>query len=405
MGNKLNFRRVFVIVMDSAGIGEMPDAERFGDKGASTFVHISEKMPNGLHLPVMEAMGLGELNTIRGVKSSVKHPHSYAMRAQEASNGKDTMTGHWEMMGILTTEPFQTFTDTGFPDELISELETKTGHKVIGNIAASGTEILKQLGEQQMRENSLIVYTSADSVLQIAAHEEVTGVQELYRCCEIAREICMKPEWRVGRVIARPFVGSDAASFKRTPNRHDLALSPSSTTAMDILKDNGYMVSCIGKIGDIFNQKGVVKTQKTISNEDGMDKTIGEAKTGNYRGLIFTNLVEFDSEYGHRRNPIGYGEALEAFDKRLGELLSVIKDDDLVVVTADHGNDPTWHGSDHTREKVPFLMYSPLFKNGKFLEDRHSFADLGATILANFDLKKADTMIGEAITEVNNDEK
>ncbi len=395
------FKRIFVIVADSVGIGEMPDAAKFGDAGTNTFVHTAERC-GGLNVPVMNSLGLADLAPIQGT-TKLNHPNAYCMRLKEASAGKDTMTGHWEMMGIYTTKPFQTFTDTGFPQSLINELEEKTGHKVIGNKAASGTEILKELGQQQMRDNSLIVYTSADSVLQIAAHEEVTGVKELYRCCEIAREICMKPEYLVGRVIARPYIGTDASNFKRTPNRHDLALSPSGITVMNVLKDHHYMVSCVGKIGDIFNQVGVVKTQKTISNMDGMDKTIDEAKNHDFEGLCYVNLVEFDSEYGHRRNPLGYGKALEEFDVKLGELINVLRDDDLLMVTADHGNDPTHTGTDHTREKVPLLCYSKAFRHGRYLEERNSFADIGATILKNFSLKKSPNQIGEVIEELLND--
>ncbi len=395
------FKRIFVIVTDSAGIGEMPDAEKFGDKGTNTWVHTAEKC-GGLNVPNMNSMGIGDLADVKGT-SKVSHPHAYSMRLREASNGKDTMTGHWEMMGIYTTKPFITFTETGFPQALIDELAEKTGHKIIGNYAASGTEILKELGEQQMKENSLIVYTSADSVLQIAAHEEVTGVQELYRCCEIAREICLRPEYYVGRVIARPYIGTDASNFKRTPNRHDLAVSPSGTTAMDILKKNGYMVSCIGKIGDIFNGVGVVKTQKTVSNKDGMEKTIDECKNHDFEGLCYVNLVEFDSEYGHRRNPLGYGKSLEEFDVQLGELMEASKEDDLIMVTADHGNDPTHTGTDHTREKVPLICFSKSFKHGKYLDERECFADIGETILQNFGLKKADTMIGRPIKELLED--
>lgn len=394
----MKFKRIFVIVTDSLGIGEMPDAERFGDKGTNTFVHISEKC-GGLNIPTLNSLGVGDLGPIVGT-TKVEHPNAYSMTMREASNGKDTMTGHWEMMGIYTTKPFVTFTDTGFPKELMDELAEKTGHKLIGNYAASGTEILKELGEEQMRDNSLIVYTSADSVLQIAAHEEVTGVQELYRCCEIAREICLRPEYYVGRVIARPYVGKDKNSFKRTPNRHDLAVSPSGTTTMDVLKEHGYMTSCVGKIGDIFNQVGVTKTQKTVSNIDGMEKTIEEAKNHDFTGLCFVNLVEFDSEFGHRRNPLGYGKCIEEFDVKLGELLKVVKEDDLVMVTADHGNDPTHTGTDHTRERVPLLCYSKAFKHGKNLEERAQFADIGATILKNFGLEKAKNQIGEVIEEL-----
>lgn len=390
------YDRIFVIVADSVGIGYEPDAAKFGDEGSNTLVHISEKMPNGLNIPTLNSLGIGDLAPILGT-SKVNHPHSYVARSREESNGKDTMTGHWEMMGVYTAHPFKTFTDAGFPKELIDELEKRTGHKVIGNCAASGTEIIKQLGEQQMKENSLIVYTSADSVLQIAAHEEVTGVKELYRCCEIAREICMKPEWMVGRVIARPYIGTDPTNFKRTPNRHDLALKPTIPTAMNVLQDNGYMVSCVGKIGDIFDGYGVVKTQKTISNEDGMDKTIEEAKNHHFKGLCYVNLVEFDSEYGHRRNPIGYGECIERFDKRVAELLPYLGEKDLLIITADHGNDPTWTGTDHTREKVPLIMYSSSINHGCYLEERASFADIGATILKNFNLKKPDNLIGTPI--------
>lgn len=396
-----HFKRIFLIVMDSVGVGEMEDAIKFNDVGANTFVHTAERC-GGLDIPNLNALGIGDLAPIQGT-SVVEHPHSYSMRLNEASNGKDTMTGHWEMMGIYTTKPFITFTDTGFPQELIDELEEKTGHKVIGNYASSGTEILKVLGEEQKRDNSLIVYTSADSVLQIAAHEETTGVPELYRCCEIAREICMKPEYYVGRVIARPFVGEDKDSFKRTANRHDLALSPSGTTAMDILKEHGFTVSCVGKIADIFNNVGVTKTVKTVSNMDGMDKTIAYAKDDDFEGLCFVNLVEFDSEYGHRRNPIGYGKALEDFDKRVGEMLPYLKDDDLLMITADHGNDPIHHGTDHTREKVPLLIYSPSFEHGRFLGEKYSFAVMGASILKNFGLKKADNMIGEPLEEIFED--
>lgn len=401
------YKRIFVIVADSVGIGAEPDADKFfngdvSDVGTNTFVHISENVEGGLNVPVMNAMGLADLAPIVGT-TKVAHPHSYVARAREVSNGKDTMTGHWEMMGVHTTEPFQTFTETGFPKELMDLLEERTGHKCIGNYSASGTEILKVLGEEQMRDNSLIVYTSADSVLQIAAHEEVTGVEELYRCCDIAREICMKPEWMVGRIIARPYIGTNKDNFKRTPNRHDIALKPTIPTVMNVLQDNGFMVDCVGKIGDIFDQYGVVKTQKTVSNEDGMDKTIAEARDFDFTGICFVNLVEFDSEYGHRRNVKGYAQALEAFDKRLGELLEVLHDDDLVIVTADHGNDPTWAGTDHTREMVPLLMYSKSLKNGGYLDERTSFADIGATILKNFGLEKPSSLLGAPIEELLND--
>ena len=396
---KYKYNRIFLIVADSVGCGEEPDAAKFGDAGSHTLMHTAEKC-GGLNIPVMNSLGLGDLDPILGT-SKVSHPHSYCGKAQEASAGKDTMTGHWEMMGIETQVPFVTFTDTGFPQELIDELEEKTGHKIIGNYAASGTEIIKELGEEQMRDNSLIVYTSSDSVLQIAASEEVTGVEELYRCCEIARELCMRPEYKVGRIIARPYVGNTPETFKRTPNRHDLALTPPSKTVMNVLQDNGLMVSCVGKIGDIFNGFGVVKTQKTKSNMDGMDVTIKEAKDESFKeGLCFVNLVEFDSEYGHRRDPLGYGRALEEFDVRLGELINILRDDDLLIVTADHGNDPTWHGTDHTREKIPLLIYSKNINDGAHLDDRKCFGDLGATILRNFNLKMPDNLIGTPIEDL-----
>ena len=400
MAQPLKFKRIFLIVADSAGVGEEPDADRFGDVGSNTIAHAAESV-GGLNVPVMESMGLGELTEILGVKPVHDHPHAFSLRLRETSNGKDTMTGHWEMMGVNTKVPFQTFTDTGFPKELMDELSRLTGHGLIGNYSASGTEILKELGEEQMRDNSLIVYTSADSVLQIAAHEEVTGLQELYRCCEIARELCMKPEWKVGRVIARPYVGTCAADFKRiTGDRHDYALSPSEPTHMDVLKENGYMVSCVGKISDIFNMAGVVQTVHTVSNEDGMDKTIEQLKNGDWEGLCFVNLVEFDSEYGHRRNAPGYARCLEALDKRLGEFIANMREDDLLMVTADHGNDPTFHGTDHTREKVPLLIYSPSIDNGTYLEERATFADMGASILKNFNLENRPTLLGTPIDEI-----
>lgn len=397
------FKRIFLIVMDSAGIGNGRDAEKFDDLGTNTFGHISEKMPNGLNIPTLNILGIGDLDEIKGC-SQVEHKKSYSLKLNEASNGKDTMTGHWEMMGIKTTKPFQTFTDTGFPKDLIDELERETGHKIIGNYASSGTEILKVLGEEQMRENSLIVYTSSDSVLQIAAHEEVTGLDELYRCCEIARKLCMKPEWFVGRIIARPYIGTNKDNFKRTSNRHDYTISPSGITTMDILKDHGYTVSCVGKINDIFNGVGVTETVHTVSNQDGMDKTIDLINKESFKeGFCFVNLVEFDSEFGHRRNPLGYGNAIQEFDVRLKEALSKLRDDDLLMVTADHGNDPTYKGTDHTREKVPLLIYSPSFKNGRYIGERDSFADIGETILRNFNLKKDESMIGVPINEVLND--
>ena len=400
MADYKKFKRIFLIIADSAGIGEEPDAADFGDVGSNTFAHAAESV-GGLNVPVMEKMGLGQLDDIMGVKAVEDHPQAYCLALRETSAGKDTMTGHWEMMGVNTRKPFQTFTDTGFPQALIDELEEKTGHKIIGNYASSGTEILKVLGEEQKRDGSLIVYTSADSVLQIAAHEDTIPLEELYRCCEIAREICLRPEYKVGRIIARPFIGENADSFKRvTGDRHDYALSPSVKTDMDTLKEAGYMVSCVGKISDIFNMAGVVKTVHTVSNEDGMDKTIDQLKNEDYTGLCFVNLVEFDSEYGHRRNPVGYAHCLEALDKRLDEFIANMKDDDLLMVSADHGNDPIFKGTDHTREKVPLLIYSPSLKKGRKLEEAPTFGDIGATILYNFNLEKENGLLGEPIKEL-----
>ena len=400
------YKRIIVIVLDSLGIGNAKDAANFyqnkeiNDLGSNTFKHISEAFENGLNIPILESFGLRDLDEIKGV-NFVDHPNSYSVALNEASNGKDTMTGHWEMMGILTKKPFQTFTETGFPKELIDELEKESGYKFIGNYAASGTEILKDLGEESIKNNSLIIYTSSDSVLQICASEETVGLKELYRVCEIARKLCMKDEWFVGRIIARPFIGKTKDAFKRTSNRHDYAVSPSGITAMDILKENKYQVNCVGKINDIFNGVGVTSTVHISSNIDGMNKTMDLVKSKDFNeGFCFVNLVEFDSEYGHRRNPIGYGKAIETFNNQLKELLTYLRDDDLLMITADHGNDPTWKGTDHTREKVPLLCYSRSIKNGKNLKDRDSFADIGDTVLTNFNLKKDETMIGKTIEEL-----
>ena len=399
----MKYKRFIVIVMDSLGIGNARDADKFyqngvSDKGSNTFGHIVDRFPN-INIPNLRKLGIGDLVPNLS-NNNISHPNSYTLKLNEASNGKDTMTGHWEMMGIYTSKPFQTFTETGFPKDLIERLEKETGHKIIGNYAASGTQIIKDLGEQQIKENSLIVYTSADSVLQICGHEKYTGLDELYRCCEIARKICMEPKYFVGRVIARPYIGETKDTFKRTSNRRDYAVSPSNKTVMDVLKDSGYFVSCIGKISDIFNDCGVSKTIHTKSNNNGMDITIEDVKNSDYNGLCYVNLVEFDSEYGHRRNVEGYKNCIEDFDKKLGELLGVLKDDDILLLTADHGNDPTWTGSDHTREQVPLIIYSSKIKDGQFIGETDSFADIGASILKNFDLEKPKYMIGKPILKI-----
>ncbi|QIK57512.1 phosphopentomutase [Erysipelothrix sp. HDW6A] len=379
------YNRIITIVMDSVGAGAAHDAEKFGDLGSDTLGHIAERM-NGLNMPNMKSLGLGNLHKILGV-DPVEAPKAYYTKMIEASNGKDTMTGHWEMMGLNIQKPFITFTETGFPKELLDELSERTGYGIIGNKSASGTEILDELGEEHMATKDMIVYTSADSVLQIAAHEEVFGLDELYRVCEIARELTMKDEWKVGRVIARPFIGTGKGKFQRTANRHDYALKPFGKTALDSLKEGGYDVISVGKIVDIFDNEGITDAYRTKSNHHGMEETIRIVRDMDFNGLLFVNLVDFDALYGHRRNPIGYGEALEEFDGQLGELLPLIKEDDLLIITADHGNDPVHAGTDHTREEVPVLYYSPSLKGMKELEKNKTFADIGATITDNFEVE------------------
>lgn len=388
------YKRIFTIVIDSLGIGAMEDSERFGDVGVNTLGHIAEHMEN-FKIPNLRRLGIANLVALKGVEP-VEKPLAYFMKMNEASNGKDTMTGHWEMMGIYTTKPFKTFTDHGFPSELIRELEARTGHKVIGNKSASGTEILDELAEEEIATGHMIVYTSADSVLQICGNEETFGLDELYRCCEIAREITLKEEWRVGRVIARPYVGKKRGEFVRTSNRHDYALKPTGTTALDILKKNGYDVISIGKIRDIFDGEGITESYKSKSSVHGMEQTI-EVCQKDFEGFCFVNLVDFDALWGHRRNPVGYGEELERFDEKLGTLLSLLREDDLLIITADHGNDPTYTGTDHTREKVPFLAYSPSLSGSGALAEADTFGVIGATVLENFGLKKADSMIGTSV--------
>lgn len=374
-----SFKRVFLIVMDSVGIGEAPDAEQFGDKGSHTLGHIAEKM-NGLKMPNMEKLGLGSIEEIKGIKK-VEAPLAFYTKMKEASSGKDTMTGHWEIMGLRIETPFRVFPN-GFPQELITELEEKTGRKIIGNKPASGTEILVELGEEHMKTGSLIVYTSADSVLQIAAHEEIVPLEELYEICKIARELTLDEKYMVGRIIARPFVGQPG-DFKRTANRHDYALKPFGRTVMNELKDAGLDVIAIGKINDIYDGEGVTKHFRTVSNMDGMDKLLQSFEM-DFTGLSFVNLVDFDALFGHRRDPIGYGKALEEFDLRLSEVLTKMRGDDLLIITADHGNDPIHAGTDHTREYVPLLVYNKEMKLGKELPLRETFADIGATIAENF---------------------
>ncbi|WP_010172976.1 phosphopentomutase [Bacillus coahuilensis] len=376
------YKRVHLIVMDSVGIGEAPDAEKFNDKGSHTLCHIAEHM-NGLKMPHLEKLGLSNIEEIKGIQIQ-DTPLAYYTKMEEASVGKDTMTGHWEIMGLNIDTPFKVYPE-GFPQELLDELEEKTGRKIIGNKPASGTAILDELGPEHMETGAMIVYTSADPVLQIAAHEEVIPLEELYKICEIAREITNKEEYLVGRVIARPFIG-EPGNFKRTSNRHDYALTPYDRTVMNELKDGGLDVLAIGKISDIYNGEGVTESIRTVSNMDGMDK-LADVMERDFTGLSFVNLVDFDALFGHRRDPQGYGEALEEFDARLPEVLEKLSEDDLLIITADHGNDPIHQGTDHTREYVPLLVYSKRFTNPSELPIRKTFADIGATIADNFNVK------------------
>ena len=390
------YKRIFTIVIDSLGVGAMPNAAEYDDEGTDTLGHIDDYM-DPFVIPNLARMGLANLHPLNHV-DGVEEPLGYYGQLLEASVGKDTMTGHWEMMGLHITKPFQTFTDTGFPEELLDELSARTGHKIVGNKSASGTEILDELGEHEIATGDMIVYTSADSVLQICGNEETFGLSELYRCCEIARELTMRDEWKVGRVIARPYVGRKKGQFKRTSNRHDYALKPCGKTAMDALKEAGYDVISVGKIRDIFDGEGITESHKSKSSVHGMEQTI-ELADKDFTGLCFVNLVDFDALWGHRRNPVGYGQELERFDEKLGVLLGKLKEDYLLIITADHGNDPTYKGTDHTKEKVPFLAWSPSMKGRGKLPDRDTFAVIGATIADNFQVEMPDGTIGESILE------
>ena len=407
--------RAIILLLDSFGIGHAADAERFGDKGADTLGHICSWMaenrknedgsPKFLYLPNMAKLGLekaAELSrgqrlahTIAGESPEITGAYTYA---QEVSRGKDTLSGHWEMMGLHITKPFRTFTETGFPKELIDELSARTGRTIIGNKSASGTAILDELGEEEIATGHMIVYTSADSVLQICGNEETFGLEELYRCCEIARELTMKDEWKVGRVIARPYVGRKKGEFKRTSNRHDYALKPYGKTALDALKEHGYDVISVGKIFDIFDGEGLTESNKSKSSVHGMEQTIEIAKR-DFTGLCYVNLVDFDALWGHRRNVQGYAQELETFDEKLGQLMNEMREEDLLIITADHGNDPTYTGTDHTREKVPFLAYSPSMQGYGQLKEEETFAVVGATIADNFDVEMPQGTIGTSVLE------
>ena len=388
------FQRIFVIVMDSLGIGAMSDAAEYGDTGADTLGHISE-VSNTFYIPNLQSLGLANLKHLKQV-DAVEDSMGYYAVLNEASASKDTMTGHWEMMGLKVEKPFKTFTEKGFPKELIEELEQRTGHKVIGNKSASGTEIIDELGEEEIATGNMIVYTSADSVMQICGNEETFGLQELYRCCEIARELTMKEEWRVGRVIARPYVGKRRGEFKRTSNRHDYALKPFAPTVLNVLKDSGLDVISVGKIVDIFAQEGITRAERSQSSVHGMEQTILIADE-DFHGLCYVNLVDFDALWGHRRNPQGYREEIEKFDVKLGEFLKHMTSRDMLMITADHGNDPTYKGTDHTREQVPLIIYSPAFQSHGSLGEMDTFAVIGATIADNFGLEMPKGAIGHSL--------
>lgn len=392
------YNRVFTIVMDSLGVGAIDaDAAPYGDVGTDTLGHISQYRDEFV-IPNLQKLGVANLHPLKQV-APVEKPLGYYAYLHETSVGKDTMTGHWEMMGLNITTPFKTFTETGFPKELLDELTARTGRGIVGNKSASGTEILDEFGERQMETGEMIVYTSADSVLQICGHEETFGLDELYRCCDIARQITLKDEWKVGRIIARPYLGNKAGEFKRTPNRHDYALKPYGRTALNELKDAGYDVISVGKISDIFDGEGITESNKSKSSVHGMEQTIEIAKRDDWKGFCYVNLVDFDALWGHRRNVEGYAQEIEKFDVKLGELLSVMKEDDLLIITADHGNDPTHTGTDHTRERVPFLAYSPKMEGCGKLDDTTTFAVIGATVADNFGLSMPEGTIGSSLLD------
>lgn len=387
------YQRIFLIVLDSLGVGAMPDAGEYGDAGTNTFGHIWETQ-GGLAIPNLLSLGMGALTGV----TEGGHEKGYAMKLKEKSLGKDTMTGHWEMMGIYTKAPFRTFTEHGFPGELIAELERRFGKRIIGNKAASGTAILEELAEEEIYGGKLIVYTSADSVLQIPGCEETMGVEQLYRYCEIAREVTMKDEWKVGRIIARPYRGTKRGEFVRTDNRRDYALKPPHDTVLNLLKDRGETVIGIGKIHDIFSGEGLTETMHSKSSVHGMEQTIETAER-DFKGLCFVNLVDFDALWGHRRDPKGYGQEIEKFDRALGTLLAKLSDDDLLLLTADHGNDPTHTGTDHTREMVPLLAYSPSMRKKGVLKTEDTFAVIGASAAENFGAALNSYMPGHSLLE------
>jgi len=392
--NRMKYKRIFLIVIDSVGVGEMPDANKFGDVGSNTISNLA-KATGGITLPTLESFGYGHLTNILGVKD-IQQPKANTLKMAELSNGKDTMTGHWEIMGIKTEKPFITFTDSGFPKELIDELEKASGRKIVGNKAASGTVILDELGAHQMATGDLIVYTSADSVLQIAAHEDIIPLEELYEICHKARELTLRDDWKVGRVIARPYVGDALNGFKRTPHRHDYALDPSGPTVLNYLEDAKYDVISVGKIKDIFNGSGITDHYGIVSNHDGMEKTMSLTQK-EFTGLAFINLVDFDALYGHRRDSLGYKRAMEEFDQDLTQLIPMLHQDDLLMITADHGNDPTYKGTDHTREYIPLFIYNHDLR-GSYLPFSDTFADIAATVAENFKVQQ--TAYGKSLLRI-----
>lgn len=378
----MKYKRIFTIVIDSLGVGGLPDGYLYDDTNVDTLGNI-DKYSQSFDIPNLQHLGLANLHPLKNVSFNYQ-PKGYYTKAIEISKGKDTITGHLELMGVVSEEPFITFTETGFPKELIEELEKRCSHGVIGNKAASGTEIINELGDEHIATNKMIVYTSADSVLQIAAHEEYFGLDELYRCCEIARELTLDKKWRIGRVIARPFIGT-SGNYVRTSNRHDYALDPKEPTTLDMLKRANFDVIGIGKINDIFNGCGITKSLRSVSSIEGMQQTI-DITSNDFTGLCFTNLVDFDALWGHRRDINGYRKELESFDKLLGQLMESLRKDDLLILCADHGNDPSYKGSDHTREYIPVIFYNKQMQGSGLLPISESFTVIGKTILENFEI-------------------
>ena len=376
------FKRIHLVVLDSVGIGAQHDAKDFGDEGSHTLKHTLEQYP--VELPNLEKFGLGCIDALPGIDCP-EDTEAFYSKMDEVSQGKDTMTGHWEIAGLDIKKPFKVYPD-GFPEALLDRIREATGRDIVGNKPASGTDIIKEYGEHQLKTGDLIIYTSNDPVLQIAAHEDVVPLEELYEICEKVRAMTLDPDFLVGRIIARPFIGESKNDFKRTENRHDYALEPFGRTVLNALEDNGNDVIAVGKINDIFTGSGVTDAVRTKNNEDGVDKLL-EVMDRDFTGLSFLNLVDFDALYGHRRDPEGYSKALKAFDDRLPEIVSRLAADDLLIITADHGNDPTFKGTDHTRESVPLLIKAGKDMNYRALRNSETFSDLAATIAENFNIE------------------